>query len=213
MARWLSVAWSFVKGRFAREGRRLVRCREQCNEQRERKRRGAVIKSGAWFSMRSIYWGGGERERGDKRLWGMWSVTTYNSKFTFSSTDNAQYFILFKLDTRRYEKPILTCHYILLPQPRQPKSCTCFYAYYVSFLGQNIAIYIYIFSPKKLTYHKRVLLKATKETGPKLHMDIVKHMLHELDTKLKSPSINLKCFKIYVYEHFLSSHTSHITGN
>jgi hypothetical protein len=122
---------------------------------------------------------GRERERGgDKRLWGMWSVTTYNSKFTFSSTDNAQYFILFKLDTRRYEKPILTCHY------------------YVSFLGQNIAIYIYIyiFSPKKLTYHKRVLLKATKETGPKLHMDIAKHMLHERDTKLKSPSINLPRF-------------------
>jgi hypothetical protein len=31
---------------------------------------------------------------------------------TFNPTDNAQYFTLFKLDTRRGEKPILTCQYI-----------------------------------------------------------------------------------------------------
>ena len=57
---------------------------------------------------------------------------------TFSTTDNVQYFTLFKLDTRRCEKPSLTGHYILHPQPPQPKSCTCFYIDYISILGENI---------------------------------------------------------------------------
>ena len=83
---------------------------------------------------------------------------------------------MFKLDTR-CEKPF-TSHYILHPQP---KSCTCFYAHYISFSGQNI----YVLSPET-----RVLLKATKETGLKLNMDIAKHMLRELETKLKSALIH-----------------------
>ena len=37
-------------------------------------------------------------------------------------------------------------------------------------------------------------MKATKETGLKLNMDIAKHMLHELDTKLKSALINASKF-------------------
>ena len=101
-------------------------------------------------------------------------------------------------------KNLFTCHYILHPQPPQPKSCTCFYAHYISFLGENI----YVLSPETC-----VLLKATEETGLKLNMDIAKHMLHELETKLKSALINSKYFKIYVCEHFLSSHTSNMTGN
>jgi hypothetical protein len=44
-------------------------------------------------------------------------------------------------------------------------------------------------------------------------VDIGKHMLPEVDTKLKSALINWKYFKIYVCERFLSSHTSHMTGN
>jgi hypothetical protein len=40
--------------------------------------------------------------------------------------------------------------------------------------------HIYILSPET-----RVLLKVTKETGLTLNMDIAKHMLHELDTRLK----------------------------
>jgi hypothetical protein len=44
-----------------------------------------------------------------------------------------------------------------------------------------ICIYIYILSQERC-----VPLKATKETGLKLNMDIAKHILHELDTKLKS---------------------------
>ena len=64
-------------------------------------------------------------------------------------------------------KTLFTCHYIFHPQPPQSKSCTCFYAHYISFLGQNI----YVVSPET-----RVLLKATKETGLKLNMDIAKHV-------------------------------------
>ena len=76
---------------------------------------------------------------------------------------------------------LFTCHYILHSQPPQPKSCTCFYAHYISFSGQNI----YVLSPET-----HVLLKATKETGLKLNMDIAKHMLCELETKLKSALIH-----------------------
>jgi hypothetical protein len=36
-----------------------------------------------------------------------------------------------------------------------------------------------------LSLETLVLLKATKEIGHKLNMDIGQHMLHELDTKLK----------------------------
>ena len=49
-----------VKGHFATAGRCLV----QCNEWRERERRGAVTKSGDWFGVWSRYWREGERERG-----------------------------------------------------------------------------------------------------------------------------------------------------
>ena len=37
---------------------------------------------------------------------------------------------------------------------------------------------------------RRVPLKATEETGLKLNMDITKHTLPEIDTKLKSALIN-----------------------
>ena len=87
------------------------------------------------------------------------------------------------------KKPIFTCHYILHPQPPQPKSCTSFYADYISFLGENIYIYIYIYT-HTLSREKRVPLKATEETGLKLNMDTTKHMLPEVDTKLKSALIN-----------------------
>jgi len=60
---------------------------------------------------------------------------------TFSPTDNAQYFTVFKLGTRRCEKPILTGHYILKPQPPQPKSCTCFYADYISCYGRKYILH------------------------------------------------------------------------
>ena len=84
VARWLSVACGPVKGRFARAGRCFVQCREQYNEYRDIKRRGAVIKSGAWFGTRSRYWRergvGGERKRGscceDKWLLDMSGVPT-----------------------------------------------------------------------------------------------------------------------------------------
>ena len=75
----------------------------------------------------------------------MWGVPTYDSQFlTFSPVDNAQYFTLFKLGTRRCENPILTGHYILHPQPPQSKSCICFYAEYISILGVNIYFMNYI---------------------------------------------------------------------
>jgi hypothetical protein len=74
----------------------------------------------------------------------------------FPPTDNAQYFTLFKLDTRRGETPILACHYIFHPKPPQSKSCTCFYVDYISFL-ENTYIHMYIVPPET-----RVLLKATK---------------------------------------------------
>jgi len=90
---------------------------------------------------------------------------------TFSPTDNAQYVTVFKLGTRKCENPILTGHYILHSQPAQPKSCTCFYADYVSFLGENIYTYTYILSPEK-----GVLLMATEESGLKLNADIAKHI-------------------------------------
>ena len=50
-------------------------------------------------------------------------------------------------------------------------------------------MYVCIISPET-----SVLLMATKENG--LKQNIAKHMLHELDTKLKR-SIN-QCFKIYL---------------
>ena len=75
----------------------------------------------------------------------MWGVPHLILNLTLSPTENAQYFTLFKLDTRRCEKPILSCHNILHPQPPQPKSYTCFYADYISFLQENINIYIYVY--------------------------------------------------------------------
>ena len=69
------------------------------------------------------------------------------------------------------------------PQPPQPKSCSSFYADNISFLGENIYIYI-------LSQERRVPLKATEVTGLKLNMDTTKHMLPEVDTKLKSALIN-----------------------
>ena len=74
----------------------------------------------------------------------MWGVPHLILNLTFSPTENAQYFTLFKLDTRRCENPILSCHNILHPQPPQPKSCTCFYADYISFLEETIYIYMYV---------------------------------------------------------------------
>ena len=41
-----------------------------------------------------------------------------------------------------------------------------------------------------LSQQRRVLLKATEETGLKLNMDIAKHILHELHTEIKSALID-----------------------
>ena len=110
----------------------------------------------------------------------MWGVPTYKSKFNYSPQimHNISHCLTW---IQEGVKKLFTCHYILHPQPPQSKSCNCFYAHYISFSGQNI----YVLSPET-----RVLLKATKETGLKLNMDIAKHMLHELETKLKSALIH-----------------------
>ena len=95
----------------------------------------------------------GKRHR--ELLWGqivldMWNIPNIILNLTFSPTENAQYFTVYKPDARRCEKPILTCHYILHPQPPQPKSCTSFYADYISFFRREyIYIYIYIYHHKK----------------------------------------------------------------
>ena len=125
----------------------------------------------------------------------MWGVPHLILNLTFSPTESAQYFTLFKLDTRRCEKPILSCHNILHPQPPQPKSYTCFYADYISFLEENIYIYIYVYVSVCvchciLSQQRRVPLKAIEETGFKLNMDIAKHTLHELHTEIKSALID-----------------------
>ena len=127
----------------------------------------------------------------------MWGVPHLILNLTLSPTENAQYFTLFKLDTRRCEKPILSCHNILHPQPPQPKSFTCFYADYISFLEETIYIYIYIYicicvcvCHCILSQQRRVPLKATEETGLKLNMDIAKHILRKLHTEIKSALIN-----------------------
>ena len=131
----------------------------------------------------------------------MWGVPHLILNLTFSPTENAQYFTLFKLDTRRFEKPILSCYNILHPHPPQPKSFTCFYADYISFLEETIRVYISVCvcvcvcvsvcararacvraSHCILSQQRRVPLKATEETGLKLNMDIAKHILHELHT-------------------------------
>ena len=134
----------------------------------------------------------------------MWGVPHIILNLTFSPTENAQYFTLFKLDTRRCEKPIDSCHNILHPQP---KSCTCFYADYISFLEETLYIYIYMYVCMYvcmhacmcvcvcvcvciLTQQRRVPLKATEETSLKLNMDIAKHILHELRTEIKSALID-----------------------
>ena len=140
--------------------------------------------------------GEGEREL----LWGqmvldMWGVPRIILNSTSSPTENAQYFTLFKLDTRRCEKPILTCHYILHPQPPQPKSCTSFYADYNSFIGENISyiyIYIYIYHHKKDVFHWRLPKKLVS------NMDIAKHMLPEADIQLKSALIKSTSKFMYV---------------
>jgi hypothetical protein len=131
----------------------------------------------------------------------MWGLPHIILNLTFSPTENAQYFTIFKLDTRRCENPILAWHYILHPQPPQNKSCTCFYADYSSILGENVYIYIYI-------YIYTITRKTCSPEGyrrnefqPKYIYQ--KHMLHELDTKLNSALINWKYFIIYVCEHFL----------
>ena len=135
----------------------------------------------------------------------MWGVPHLILNLTFSPTENAQYFTLFKLDTRRCEKPILSCHNILHPQPPQPKSFTCFYADYISFLEETIYICVCVcmyacvcvcvrvcvcVSVCILSQQRRVPLKATEETGLKLNMDIAKHILHELHTEIKSALID-----------------------
>ena len=120
----------------------------------------------------------------------MWGVPHLILNLTFSPTESAQYFTLFKLDTRRCEKPILSCHNILHPQP---KSFTCFYADYISFLEETIYIYICVcvcVCHCILSQQRRVPLKATEETGLKLNMDIAKHILHELHTEIKSALID-----------------------
>ena len=92
--------------------------------------------------MQSRYRRKKDRERERELLWGqmvldMWAVPHLILNLTFSPTESAQYFTLFKLDMRRCEKPILSCHNILHPQPPQPKSFTCFYANYISFLEET----------------------------------------------------------------------------
>ena len=64
-------------------------------------------------------------------------------------------------------------------------------------LGENIYVY-------RISQERHVPLKASKETGLKLNMDIAKHILHELHTEIKSALIDWKCFQIYICEHFLS---------
>jgi len=58
------------------------------------------------------------RERAVVRKNGSWICGVFPHmilNLTFSPTDNAQYFTLFKLGTTRCENPILTGHYILHP--------------------------------------------------------------------------------------------------
>ena len=80
------MAWGPIKGHFAAVGLLWFSVGSSVMR-RERERRGAVIKDGAWFGIGRRYW----RERGggvencceDKRLLDMWGVPTYDSKFTF----------------------------------------------------------------------------------------------------------------------------------
>jgi len=79
---------------------------------RARERRGAVIKSGAWFGTQSRYWRvrEGEREGAVVRTNGYWKCGVFPHtilNLTFSLTYNAQYFTLLKLDTRKCENPSL----------------------------------------------------------------------------------------------------------
>jgi hypothetical protein len=138
----------------------------------------------------------------------MWGVPHIILNLTFSPTEKAQHFTLFKLNTRRREKPILSYHHILHLQSPKPKSCTCFYADYNSFYSR-IYIYIYIYTTTRKTCSTEVYRR--NESQPKYRYR--KHLLHEFDTKLKSALLNWKYFIIYVCEHFFSSHTSHMTVN
>ena len=120
-----------------------------------------MTKDGAWFGIRRTYWRERERERGgscceDKWLLDMWGVPTYDSKFTFFPNRECTIFHTVKLDIRRCEKPILTGHYILHPQP---KSWTCFYADYVTFLGE-IIYYMYIIT--RIIFQKSITLRICK---------------------------------------------------
>ena len=143
------------KGAFRYSSSSLVQCRGQCCEKREKKerccdKRRYLVRYPEKMLARE------RRGRAAVRTNGYWICGVFPHmilNLPFSPTDNAQYFTLFKLDTRRCEKPILTGHYILHPQP---KSCTCFYADYVSFLGENIYymnIITRITSQKSITLH------------------------------------------------------------
>ena len=146
------------KGAFRYSSSSLVQCREQCYEKRERKerccdKRRYLVRYPEKMLARE------RRGRAAVRTNGYWICGVFPHmilNLPFSPTDNAQYFTLFKLDTRRCEKPILTGHYILHPQP---KSCTCFYADYISFLGENI-YYMNIIT--RITSQKSITLRICK---------------------------------------------------
>jgi hypothetical protein len=65
----------------------------------------------------------------------------------------------------------------------------------------------------KLSTETCFLLDATKQTVHKLKMDIVKHRLHELDTKLKSAQSIESTSELNVCVYLLCSHINHMNGN